>query len=120
MIRILTSLVALFTVTSIQTQAALNQYSKLTRDFVDEQRGSCNSNLLRQTFAKQIFQQVVKHKISSQKKVKQQLFASSSTLNWNYTLIQKSIIIPIQRDLLCSNAPKKVFHIRSPNFLFLQ
>lgn len=115
MIRFLTSLVALFTVTSIHTQAALNQFSELLSEVVDAQKGSISSNLPRRTLANEVFQQLIQRKFCSKKNINHPLYF---TLNDSVDLIKvssKNIKRFIAEDNILSYQNKSDFNIRSPN-----
>lgn len=115
MIRILTSLVALFTVTSVQTQAALTQFSKLLTNVVGEQTTSSRaSSHVKNILSKEICQQLIKKKISSEKKKSNYLFWDSlfNKRNW---LITNKIIFYFICNQLYTSSEKNIFHIRSPN-----
>lgn len=116
MIRILTSLVALFTVTSIHTQAALNQFSKLlTNNIVGEQTKNSLADQTKQLFTKEIFKQLIKQKNSCIKKKTIFLYCTIPPLDSINLIKEKKTKCFLEQKRSYSSVNNEVFHIRSPN-----
>ena len=115
MIRFLTSLVALFTVTSLHTQAALNQFSELLSEVVDAQKGSIRPNLSRQTFTNEVFQQLLQRKMCLKKNVNHHLYFSLDESIELSETSSKKFRRPIIQENILSYQNKSDFNIRSPN-----
>jgi len=116
MIRFLTSLVALFTVTSIHTQAALNQFSELLSEVVDAQKGSISTNQSRQTLANEVFQKLIQRKFCLKKNTCNHLYFTlddSAELNKIFSKNAQRFVV---QDNILSYQKKSDFNIRSPNY----